>query len=113
MVEAVAWMPWAVLAAHRLVEHRRAMDAVWLGAVWAIQFLADPRTSFYTVVLTVMYLVAAVVFATRIQSPEERAALVLVFVSWCLGGKRVVCDVERGAVAAAGRIHHDRAIAAR
>ncbi len=70
MIEAVAWMPWAVLASHRLVEHRRAMDAIWLGAVWAIQFLADPRTSFYTLALTVAYLVAAVGFTTRIQSPE-------------------------------------------
>jgi hypothetical protein len=102
MVEAVAWMPWAVLASHRLVEHRRATDAIWLGAVWAIQFLADPRTSFYTLVLTVTYLVAAVVLP-RTQSPRRQAALSLdIFLSWCPGGKRVVCGVERGAVAAAG-----------
>jgi hypothetical protein len=57
LVESVAWLPWAVLAAHRLMEHRRMMDAVWLGAVWAMQFLADPRISFYSVALTVSYLV--------------------------------------------------------
>lgn len=61
MVEAVAWMPLAVLTAHRLIERRRAMDAVWLGAVWAIQFMADPRTCFYTVAVSGTYgLVAAV-----------------------------------------------------
>ena len=57
LVESVAWLPWAMLAAHRLMEHRRAMDAVWLGAVWAMQFLADPRICFYSVALTVSYLV--------------------------------------------------------
>jgi len=57
LVESVAWLPWAVLAAHRLMEHRRAMDAVWLGVVWALQFLADPRICFYSVALTVGYLV--------------------------------------------------------
>ena len=61
MVEAVAWMPLAVLTAHRLVEHRRTKDALWLGVVWAVQFMADPRTCFYTVALSVAYgLVAAV-----------------------------------------------------
>jgi hypothetical protein len=84
MVEAVAWMPWALLASHRLVEHRRAMDAIWLGAVWAIQFLADPRTSLYTVMLTVTYLVAAFVFTTRIQSPVGGGRR-SVLISWCLG----------------------------
>ena len=84
MVEAAAWMPWAVLASHRLVEHRRAMDAVWLGAVWAIQFLADPRTSFYTLVLTVPYLVAGAVFATRIP-PLEGGRRNLALISVCLG----------------------------
>ena len=57
LVESIAWLPWAILAAHRLMEHRRAMDAVWLGAVWALQFLADPRICFYSVALTVSYLV--------------------------------------------------------
>ena len=83
MVEAVAWIPWAVLASHRLVEHRRTMDAVWLGAVWAIQFLADPRISFYTLVLTVTYLVAAVVFTTRTRSHEEGGRR-SVLISLCL-----------------------------
>jgi len=32
---------------HRLALNRRVVDGIWLGAVWAIQFLADPRTSFY------------------------------------------------------------------
>ena len=57
LVESIAWLPWAVLATHRLTEHRRVIDAVWLGAVWAMQFLADPRISFYSVALTVSYLV--------------------------------------------------------
>ena len=52
MVEAVAWLPWAVLVTQRMFKSWRTMDAVWLGAVWAIQFLADPRISFYTIVLT-------------------------------------------------------------
>jgi hypothetical protein len=57
LVESIAWLPWAMLAAHRLMERRRTMDAVWLGAVWALQFLADPRISFYSVALTAGYLV--------------------------------------------------------
>ena len=57
LVESVAWLPWAVLAAHRLMEHRRVMDAVRLGAVWAMQFLADPRISYYSAAFTVSYLV--------------------------------------------------------
>jgi hypothetical protein len=61
MVEAVAWMPWAALAAHRLIESQRAMNAAWLGAVWAIQFLADPRISFYTVALTATYVLVEVI----------------------------------------------------
>ena len=74
MVEAVAWMPLAVLAAHRLVERRRAtlaparsagVDAVWLGAVWAIQFMADPRTCFYTLALSVTYGLAAAVLTLK------------------------------------------------
>ena len=61
MVEAVAWMPWAVLAAHRLTENRRAMNAAWLGAVWTIQCLADPRTSFYTIALSATYFLVEVI----------------------------------------------------
>jgi hypothetical protein len=57
LVEAIAWLPLAVLAAHRMMASRRVTDGVWLGAVWAVQFLADPRISFYTVALTVAYLI--------------------------------------------------------
>jgi hypothetical protein len=77
MVEAVAWMPLAVLAAHQFTERRRAMDGAWLGATWAIQFLADPRISFYTVALTVSYLLAKSVFT---KTPRRQVLL-----SLCLG----------------------------
>jgi hypothetical protein len=65
LVESVAWLPWAVLAAHRLMEHRRVMNAVWLGAVWAMQFLADPRICFYSVVLSATYILGIAVSATK------------------------------------------------
>jgi len=57
MVESVAWLPLAVLAAHRLAESRRVLDGMWLGAVCAVQFLADPRAAFYSVALSVTYIV--------------------------------------------------------
>ncbi len=63
MVEAVAWLPWAVLAAHRLMERRRVMNAVWLGAVWAAQFLADPRICFYSVALSATYILGIAISA--------------------------------------------------
>jgi Bacterial membrane protein YfhO len=66
MVEAVAWMPLVMWAAHRLALNRRVMDGIWLGAVWAVQFLADPRTSFYSVGLSLAYILA-VVFGDRIS----------------------------------------------
>jgi len=83
MVEAVAWMPIAVLAAHRLVERRRAMDGAWLGAAWAIQFLADPRISFYSVALSVAYLVTQAILTktSRLNILFLVAALVLVALS--------------------------------
>ena len=76
MVEAVAWMPWSVLAARHMLESRRALSGVWLGAVWAIQFLADPRISFYTVALTVIYILTDVIFA---KTPSRISSL-----SFCL-----------------------------
>ena len=80
LVESVAWLPWAVLAAHRLMEHRRVMDAVWLGAVWAMQFLADPRICFYSVALSATYILGMAVSATK--TPKSSLSLVL---SLCLG----------------------------
>ena len=71
MVEAVAWMPLAVWAAHRMVESRRVMNGAWLGAVWAVQFLADPRISFYTVALSVTYILIVLVFTAKAQRHKE------------------------------------------
>ena len=71
MVEAVTWMPVAIWAAHRMVESRRVMGGVWLGAVWAVQFLADPRISFYTVALSAAYILAVAAFTAKTPRPEE------------------------------------------
>ena len=110
LVESVAWLPWAVLAAHRLMEHRRVMDAVWLGAVWAMQFLADPRISFYSVALTVSYLYLAVGSSSltieTLQTSSDR---------WCPRWRCVplgFCRIERDAVAAVLASLSRRAIAA-
>lgn len=76
MVEAVAWMPLVIWAAHRLALNRRVTDGIWLGALWAVQFLADPRTSFYSVGLSLAYILAAVVFGDGIAKRSGGAAWV-------------------------------------
>lgn len=74
LVEALAWMPLAVLAAHRLIASQRARDGVWLGAVLALQFLADPRICFYSVGLAFSYIVIAC-FAAK--TPRRQALMAL------------------------------------
>ncbi len=77
LVESVAWLPWAVLAAHQLMEHRRMMDAMWLGAVWAVQFLADPRICFYSVVLSATYILGTAISAKTPRQVFRRLSLCL------------------------------------
>jgi hypothetical protein len=65
MIEAVAWLPWAMLAVQRMVPSRRIRDGAWLGAVWAVQFLTDPRICFYVILLTSSYLIVSWLRAVR------------------------------------------------
>ncbi len=90
LVEAVAWMPLAILAAHRLVGSRRVMEGVWLGAVLAMQFLADPRVCFYSAGLSLSYIVMAC-FA---RTPRQ----VLIFLGVGVLGATISCAVFSAAL---------------
>ena len=55
MVQAAAWLPWALFCLHRLRQRRRVFDALWLGVVLGMQLLAaHPQMTLLT-----LYLAAA------------------------------------------------------
>ena len=62
-VQAIAWLPWAMASAARLVATGRARWALGLGACWAMQLLASHAQIFYaTAGLSGLYVLGGAVF---------------------------------------------------
>jgi hypothetical protein len=65
---AVAWTPWLLLLIHSARYHEERRGSLWVGAVLAFTFLADPRWAFFALLLGGAYWLARLADTARLRA---------------------------------------------
>jgi hypothetical protein len=83
IINGAAWLPLLFLLAERLARRRAFLDAVWLGVVMALQFLAGhAQLWFYSLWVVVAYLLARLWSLPQERPRDRQVGLAHVWLRW-------------------------------